>query len=76
MFKKLMGLLFLLTGIGVFVGTIAAEIAWLGFCFGTIIIGVLLLFFAPAILFFPAQIGFVTGMAIWTGGLALITTED
>lgn len=74
--KKLIGLLFLLCGIAVFAGAIAAEIAWLVFCFGTVIIGILLLFLAPAILFFPVNIGFVTGMAIWGAGIALLSEED
>lgn len=74
--KKLVGLLFLLCGIAVFIGAIAAEIAWLGFCFGTVIIGILLLFLAPAILLFPVNIGFVTGMAIWGAGIVLISGED
>ncbi len=35
-------------GIGIFL-----EILWLGVCFGSIIIGICLLIFAPKILFFP-----------------------
>lgn len=34
-------------------GGLVAQIAWLGFCFGTVIIGLLILFFAPALLFLP-----------------------
>ncbi|MEJ3648157.1 hypothetical protein WDZ55_22370 [Pseudomonas bubulae] len=76
MIRKLTGLLFLLCALGVFAGTVAVEIAWLGFCFGTVIIGILLLFFAPGILFFPVNFGFVTGMAIWAAGLVLISGDD
>lgn len=74
--KKLVGLLFLLCGLAVFIGAIAAEIAWLGVCFGTVIIGILLLFFAPALLLFPVNIGFLTGIAIWSAGMVLISGED
>jgi hypothetical protein len=74
--KKLVGLLFLLCGIAVFVGAIAAEIAWLGFCFGTVIIGILLLFLAPPILIFPVTLGFMTGMAIWGAGIVLISGDE
>ncbi len=75
MIRKLVGLLFLLCSLGVFVGTIAAQLAWLGVCFGTVIIGVLLLFLAPPILLLPANIGFVTGAAIWVSGMAMISGE-
>jgi hypothetical protein len=76
MIRKLTGLLFLLCALGVFAGTVAVEIAWLGFCFGTVIIGILLLFFAPLILFMPVTFGFSTGMAIWAAGLVLISGDD
>lgn len=63
-------------GIAVFIGAIAAQIAWLGICFGTVIIGILLLFLAPMILLFPVNIGFVTGIAIWGAGMAMITSDE
>lgn len=63
-------------GIAVFIGAIAAQIAWLGICFGTVIIGILLLFLAPTILLFPVNIGFVTGIAIWGAGMAMITSDE
>ncbi|MCK2118299.1 hypothetical protein MYW52_22730 [Pseudomonas juntendi] len=75
MVRKLVGLLFLAAGIGVFIGAIAAQIAWLGICFGTVIIGILLLFLAPTILLFPVNIGFVTGIAIWGAGMAMVTSD-
>ena len=40
----------------IYIGGIVAEIAWLGFCFGTIIIGIALLILAPNILFAPMVI--------------------
>lgn len=44
--KKLLGFAFI--ALGIFL-----EITWLGFVFGSIVIGILLLLFAPRILFFP-----------------------
>jgi hypothetical protein len=47
-----------LIGLGIFL-----EILWLGVCFGTVIIGILLLIFAPQILFFPFTFFSVLGFA-------------
>lgn len=74
--RKIVGLLFLCAGLAIFAGAIAVEIAWLGICFGTIIIGLLLLFLAPTILLLPVNIGFVTGMAVWGAGMAMITSDE
>ncbi|EXF96321.1 hypothetical protein HK44_021605 [Pseudomonas fluorescens HK44] len=73
--KKLLGLVILLCGLGVFVGAVAVEIAWLGFCFGTVIIGILLLTFASDLLLFPISIGFTAGTVIWVAGFALLTDD-
>jgi len=40
------------------------EVMWLGFCFGSIVIGILLLIFAPRILFFPFNFFLIIGFAI------------
>ncbi|MBN2817267.1 MAG: molecular chaperone DnaJ [Campylobacterales bacterium] len=37
---------------------------WLGFCFGSIIIGILLLIFAPRILFFPFNFFLLLGLRL------------
>ena len=55
--KKILGLLII--AFGVFL-----EVMWLGVCFGSIIIGVLLLIFAPSILFFPFNFFLVLGLSI------------
>jgi len=55
MIRKLIGLS--LIGLGVFL-----EVLWLGVCFGTVIIGIVLLIFAPQILFFPFTFFLVLGM--------------
>lgn len=53
--KKILGIAFIALGIGL-------EVMWLGVCFGSIIIGILLLFFAPRILFFPFNFFLLIGL--------------
>ena len=55
--NKILGLSII--ALGVFL-----EVMWLGVCFGTVIIGILLLFFAPRILFFPFNFFLLLGLAI------------
>ncbi len=55
--KKIIGLLFIALGV-------ILEVMWLGVCFGSVIIGVLLLFFAPRILFFPFNFFFLIGLSL------------
>ncbi|MEG3755848.1 hypothetical protein [Psychromonas arctica] len=43
----------IIIGVMLWAAAISVGITWIGFCFGTIIIGLLLLFFAPRILIFP-----------------------
>ena len=51
-------------GAGFIIGGILVEIAWLGVCFGTVIVGLVLLFFAPEILLIPFSFGLVGGLAL------------
>lgn len=53
-----------LIGSAIIVGAIAVEIAWLGLCFGTVIVGIVLLIFAPHILIAPFSIGMIGGLAL------------
>ncbi|MFV0482067.1 MAG: DnaJ domain-containing protein [Campylobacteraceae bacterium] len=46
MFTKIVGILLIILGV-------VLEIMWLGICFGSILLGVILLIFAPYILFLP-----------------------
>jgi hypothetical protein len=55
--KKLVG--FGLIAFGVFL-----EVMWLGFVFGSVVIGILLLIFAPRILFFPFNFFLLVGLRI------------
>jgi hypothetical protein len=51
-------------GLAVIALGVFLEVLWLGFCFGSIIIGILLLIFAPSILFFPFNFFLVIGLSI------------
>ena len=55
--RKIFGLAFI--ALGIFL-----EITWLGFCFGSVIIGILLLIFAPRILFFPFNFFLLIGLKL------------
>ena len=55
--KKILGFGFI--ALGVFL-----EITWLGICFGSVIIGILLLIFAPRILFFPFNFFLLIGLRL------------
>jgi|GEM_PF-2044454 len=56
---RLIGFLQLSFGVALMIGGVSATIAWFAFCFGTVIIGILLLIFFPPVLFFP------TGLIFW-----------
>ena len=55
----------MILGAGFIIGGILVEIAWLGICFGTVILGIVLLIFAPGVLFTPFNIGLVGGLAFF-----------
>ena len=57
-----------LIGVVLIVAAFAVEISWLAFCFGSVLIGILLLIFAPAILFAPFNILFTLGLAFLARG--------
>lgn len=58
----------LIIGTAFIVGGVIAQVAWLGVCFGTVIIGIILIFVAPGILFFPFTFGLLHGLAIINAG--------
>jgi len=59
--KKFLG--FAIIALGIFL-----EILWLGVCFGTVIVGIALLIFAPRILFLPFNFFLVIGIAMIGSG--------
>ena len=54
-------------GIIIIAFAIFIEVMWLGFCFGSVIIGILLLVFAPRILFFPFTFLLAIGLSLILG---------
>lgn len=53
----LKGLLFCLIGIGALILCGVCFAAWWGICWGSVILGIVLLLFAPQVLFLPLPIG-------------------
>ncbi len=58
--KKILG--FAIIALGIFI-----EVLWLGFVFGSVVIGILLLIFAPRILFFPFNFFLLIGLSVIYG---------
>ena len=58
--QKIIGFAFI--ALGVFL-----EVTWLGICFGSVVIGILLLIFAPRILFFPFNFFLVISLVTING---------
>lgn len=71
MMHRVLGLAIMLVGAAIFLLGIAAGVAWIVFCFGTVIIGLILLFFLPAILFAPFGICSIGGPLFIIGAMML-----
>lgn len=74
--RKFVGLVFILSGLLLICGGLVAQIAWLGFCFGTVFVGLLMLFFAPALLFLPFTLMMASGTALWGSGIVMVSGGD
>ena len=59
-----MCLLYWIVGVSLIIGGVVLEIAWLGICFGSVVIGILLLIFAPGVLLAPFLFGSSVGTAV------------
>ncbi|MEL0628493.1 hypothetical protein [Psychromonas aquatilis] len=57
----------IIVGLILWVVAISVGITWIAFCFGTVIIGILLLFFAPRILLFPPMF-----ISVFANGFLLV----
>lgn len=53
------------------IGALVGQVLWLGFCFGTVIVGLLLLFTMPMVLIWPAATGIPAGLVIFFSGWAM-----
>ncbi len=69
--RKATSILMVFSGCLIIFGGIAVEITWLIFCFGSVIIGLLLLIFAPLVLIGPFYF-----FAAMGGGLISKGVED
>lgn len=74
--KKLLGLLFILSGVGFMGGAFLVQALWLGFIFGTVVIGILMLFLAPLLVMAPFFFLFGTGTALFGSGMQMISVDD
>ena len=72
--RALIGLLSLVGGVVIWGFAISALVSWLAFCFGSVIIGILLLIFAPYVLLAPLAIG-TPGTALFLYGMDCIANK-
>ncbi len=54
----------MILGTGFIIGGILLGITWLGICFGSVVLGLILLIFAPHILLIPFILGFNIGIEL------------
>lgn len=74
--KKIKGALQIICGLGLWAFGITIGTTWIGLCFGTIVIGVLLLVLAPWALILPFTFGIIPGNAMLASGLANFLAQD
>jgi hypothetical protein len=72
--RVIVGIASFIAGFAIWGVAITALVSWLVFCFGTIIIGVLLLIFAPYILLAPLAIA-APGTALFVYGMDCIANK-
>lgn len=70
----LIGLACIIGSIVIWTFTISVLLSWLAICFGSVIIGVILLFVAPYVLLAPLAIG-VPGTALFMYGMGRIANR-
>ena len=58
----------IVAGVALMILAITALIAWVSACFGTVIIGVVMLFLAPSLLWFPYTFIGIPAMALMGSG--------
>lgn len=66
--QKLKGIVSIIAGLSIWGIGIPLAITWIIFCFGSIIIGILLLTFSPAMLFGPLFMSGAFGLTFITTG--------
>lgn len=74
--QKIKGVLQILGGLGLWAFGISIGVSWIALCFGTVVIGVLLLLFAPGVLLAPFMFGIVPGNAMLALGAVNLLLGD
>lgn len=72
--RLFVGVLSFIAGFIVWAVAISALLSWLVFCFGSVVIGVILLIFAPYVLLAPLAIG-TLGTALFVYGMDCIANK-
>jgi hypothetical protein len=72
--RKFIGWSMVLGGLGLIIGSVIVWVLWLGFCFGTVIVGIAMLFLAPALLIAPLVIGGGAGITMLGAGMKLASS--
>ena len=65
----------IVAGVALMILAITALIAWVGACFGTVIIGVVMLFLAPSLLWLPYTLIGIPAMALMGSGFGDLLNE-
>lgn len=66
------GLALVATGIAIWIVAIMVELSWLAVCFGSVVIGLILLIVAPGILIFPMAIIGTPGTSFLASGIQML----
>ena len=69
------GICALIAGLALWILAVVATVSWLVFCFGSVIIGILLLIFAPYILFAPMAFISTPGTSLLMIGMDFLANE-
>ncbi len=74
--RKIKGLFCILLGLAIWAFAITVLVAWIGFCFGTVIIGILLLIFVPHLLMAPLYLIHPPGTALLVHGMDCLVNSE
>lgn len=73
--NRILGLMLAACGVLLMIASVFAEVAWLGLCFGTIIVGFLMLLFVPSMLLLPFTFISSIGVALFIRGLSVFKEQ-
>lgn len=73
--RVVIGLLCLVGALMIWAFSISLLLSWLAICFGSVVIGVVLLFVAPYVLLAPLAVG-VPGTALFMYGMGRLANKD